>query len=132
MRQRTKRTVPFKELDCQCDGNTLKQIAERKQLTHEYYDNMPLKKLMYFEGQTQKSIDKKRALLGLPTIEHATEPTPVTYTYFTRMWDTLKELNTDQAKSYIQKGYKVFALDSNGITYSVEFKGLELTLNKEE
>lgn len=128
-RQRMQRVV--KDSTCTLE-NGLTVLAERKQLTHEYYDNMPLKKLMYFEGITRKSIDKKRALLGLPTEEPHTETAPVTYTYFTRMWDALKELSEDQAKSYIQKGYKVFALDSNGITYSVSFKGLELTLNMEE
>ena len=127
-RQRLQRVV--KDSTCTLEGLTV--LAERKPITHEYYDNMPLKKLLYFEGQTDRSIKHKRKLLGLPTEEPHTETTPVTYTYFTRMWDTLKELNTDQAKSYIQRGYKVFAIDSNGVTYSVSFVGLELTLNKEE
>ena len=127
-RQRQQRVV--KDSTCTLE-NGLTVLAERKQITHEYYDNMPLKKLLYFEGQTDRSIKHKRKLLGLPTTEPATEPQQPTYTYFTRMWDTLKELSTDQAKSYIQKGYKVFALDNNGITYSVAFVGLELKLKEE-
>lgn len=130
MANRTRKCRVIKDSTCTLEGLTV--LAERKLQTHEYYDNMPLKKLMYLEGITQKSIDKKRALLGLPTEEPTAEPTPVTYTYFTRMWDKIKELTIEQARGYVQNGYKVFALDSNGITYSVAFKGLELTLNKED
>lgn len=114
---------------CTCDGKTITETGERKSVTYNYYDGMPKKELERHEHRLKRQIKDKQKRLGIVAEE---QPIPVTYIYFTRMWDKVKELSIEQAKTYVGNGYKVFALDSNGITYSVKFQGLELTLNKED
>lgn len=113
---------------CTCDGKKVVETGRRMPVTYDY-ETMTAEDKKRRKRTVKNQIQYKQKLLGIVVEEQAT---PITYIYFTRMWDKVKELSIEQAKSYLQNGYKVFALDSNGITYSVEFKGLELTLNKEE
>lgn len=113
---------------CTCDGANVKDTGRRMPVTYNY-ETMSDKDIKHRGRCLDRQIQDKQKRLGIVVEEQAT---PITYIYFTRIWDKVKELSIEQAKSYVDKGYKVFALDSNGISYSVDFKGLELILNKED
>lgn len=113
---------------CTCDGANVKDTGRRMPVTYNY-GTMSDKDIKHRGRCLDRQIQDKQKRLGIVVEEQAA---PITYIYFTRMWDRIKELTIEQARGYVQNGYKVFALDSNGITYSIAFKGLELTLNKED
>lgn len=112
---------------CTCDGKKVVETGRRMPVTYDY-ETMTAEDKKRRKRTVKNQIQYKQKLLGIVVEEQAT---PITYIYFTRMWDKIKELTIEQARGYVQNGYKVFALDSNGITYSVAFQGLELTLKEE-
>lgn len=117
---------------CTCDGKKVVETGRRMPVTYDYETMTAKQKKSRQNKLVNVDIPRKQRLLGIH-VEEPQQPEPqVTFMYFTRMWDTLRELTAEQAKEHVNRGIKVFALDSNGITYSVEFKGLELITTKLE